>query len=70
MYADLVIPDNLRSHLTDTAEERLRKRKKVKALRQNHRLRKLEAVAAAATSSWKAFSASMGKKRGREGGGP
>jgi hypothetical protein len=69
MYADLVVPDNLRSHLTDTAEERLRKKKKVKALRQKHRLKKLEATAAAATSSWKAFSATLGRKRTGGGGG-
>ncbi len=66
LYADLVIPDNLRTHLTDTAEERLRKRKRVKMLKQAHRLKKSEAVAVAATSNWKAFAANMGKKRARD----
>jgi hypothetical protein len=55
-----VIPDSLRIHPTDTEEERLRKQKRVRSLKQAFRQRKLEAQAAAVASSWQSFKAGAG----------
>ena len=54
-YAGLEIPANLRIALTDTDAERLRKRKRVKALKAAFRLRQQEELAAAKQSSWQGF---------------
>ena len=55
-----MIPDSLRIHPTDTEEERLRKQKRVRSLKQAFRQRKLEAQAAAVASSWQSFKAGAG----------
>ena len=54
-YANLHIPDHLKVHLSDSAEDRLRKKKKVKALKLAHRQRINNDLASSAASSWQKF---------------
>ena len=54
-YANLHIPDHLKVHLSDSAEDRLRKKKKVKALKLAHRQRINNDLATSAASSWQKF---------------
>ena len=51
----LAIPANLRLLPTDTDAERLRKRKRVKALKQTFRARKQEEGAEAKAAGWQQF---------------
>jgi survival-of-motor-neuron-related-splicing factor 30 len=55
VYAGLAIPANLRLLPTDTDAERLRKRKRVKALKQTFRARKQEEGAEAKAAGWQSF---------------
>lgn len=69
LYAGLVIPDTLRLLPTDTAIERERKRKKVKALKLAWKQRKQEEDSAARASNWQSFMHKGGQKRPLGGGG-
>jgi hypothetical protein len=66
LYADLVVPDNLKPLPTDTEADRLRKRKKLKAVKAAWRQKKLEEASQAKANSWQSF---LGQKRGLGGGG-
>jgi hypothetical protein len=68
-YDGLVIPENLRILPTDTDAERLRKQKRVKAIKFAWRQKKADDAAAAKASSWQAFLNSKGTKRPGEGAG-
>ena len=57
IYAGLVIPDALRPFATDTAAERLRKKRKVRALKFAYRNKVNEANATSRASSWQQFQA-------------
>lgn len=69
LYAGLVIPDSLRLLPTDTAMERERKRKKVKALKLAWKQRKQEEDSASRASNWQSFMTKGGQKRLLGGGG-
>lgn len=69
VYAGLVIPENLRSLPTDTEETRIRKRKKVKALKHQWKIRKQEETSAAKASLWQSFLNKGAKRPGGAGGG-
>lgn len=62
-YAELVIPEHLRVLPTDTEADRLRKRRKVKAIKQNYKRTKLEEEAKHKVNSWQSFMASNKRPR-------
>lgn len=61
-YAGLVIPDHLRSLPTDSPEDRLRKRKRVKALKLAYKQRATEAAGEKRKGSWQSFLADKSRK--------
>lgn len=62
IYAGLVIPDHLRSLPTDSPEDRLRKRKRVKALKLAYKQRATEAAGEKRKGSWQNFLADKSRK--------
>lgn len=59
IYAGLVIPDHLRCLPTDSPEDRLRKKKRVKALKLAHKQRVTEAISEKKKGSWQSFQKSV-----------
>jgi hypothetical protein len=62
IYAGLHIPENLRTLPTDGPEERLRKRKKIKALKHVWRQRYTEALGEKKKSTWQSFITDKSRK--------
>ncbi|GMH77524.1 hypothetical protein TrRE_jg3170 [Triparma retinervis] len=65
--SEFKIPDNLKLQSTDTEEEKLKKRKKVKRLKQKFNGAKSEAVSTEKAASWKSFVKGGKKSKKRKG---
>mmetsp|Transcript_17245 Transcript_17245/g.35523 ORF Transcript_17245/g.35523 Transcript_17245/m.35523 type:complete len:218 (+) Transcript_17245:78-731(+) len=65
--SEFKIPENLKLQSTDTEEEKLKKRKKVKRLKQKFNSAKGEAVSTEKAASWKSFVKGGKKSKKRKG---
>lgn len=57
-----VIPDKLKILASDTDERKLAKRKRVKAIKSAHRLKKIDSARSEKQSAWKSFQKAAAKK--------
>ena len=67
---EIVIPDNLKILPTDTEEEKLKKKKRIKGIKSKNRLEAIDKERSAVQNTWKAFSNKTSKLSKKSGGVP
>lgn len=66
----VVIPDNLKILPTDTEEEKLKKKKRIKGIKSKNRLENIDKERSAVQNTWKAFTTKASKLSKKSGGIP